>query len=95
MQPLPAVTGEFFLIFLEICKTGTFNTVGHSIKTEVSHLAGQTDSLKKLRTPIGSNGGNTHFRQNLEQSLVDAFSVVNDSLPETDFYRTSVNQLGK
>ena len=73
---LPGDRGQLLLILLEIEEVGTLNPARHAFEAQVYHIVGKTNRFKQLRTAIGGNGGDTHLRQDLQQALVDALTVI-------------------
>ena len=73
---LPGHGRQLLLVLLEIVEPGTLDSAGHTLEAQVNDIIGQTDRLKQLGATIGSDGGNSHLRQYLQQPFVDALPVV-------------------
>ncbi len=68
------VLGQCFLgNFIE---AHAFNTGSSAGEIFINHIFIETNDLEYLRTLVGLQGGDTHFREHFQQAIIDGLDVI-------------------
>ena len=68
--------GDLLLVIFEVSKGSAFNARGDTFKGNIDDFFAEAYRLKQLGTTIRVDRRNTHFRHDLEKTLVDATAIV-------------------
>ena len=72
----PGHGSQLLLVLLEVVEASPLDTAGHTFETQVNDVVSQPDRLEQLGAPVGGDGRDPHFGEDLQQPLVDALPVV-------------------
>ena len=91
----PGFAGQQFLFGFEVDETRALDPARYATEAQVDHFLGQADGFEQLRTAVGSDGGNPHFREDLQQALGDALAVVLEDFVEIAQHFAGTDQVAQ
>ncbi len=89
----PGFGRQGFLFGFDVDETRALDAARHATKAHLADFFRQADGFEQLRTTVGGDGGDAHLRQNLQQALGDAFTVVLEHLVEVAQHFTGTDQV--
>jgi hypothetical protein len=88
-------SGQQLLLGFKVDETRALDAAWHATEAQFADFFGQADGFEQLRTTVRSDGRDAHLRQDLEQALGDAFTVVLEHLIEVAQYFTGTDQVAQ